>query len=162
MAQGKELDGDITTTITATTHLTLPAKPTPQSYEQLNPKSKPTEFFGPVGTTGITFITPIIAYLLYYGCNEISGCPALDATTWARAASDNWPSIAGKWWDWKAAGVYLGWYLYTVACWAILPGEKLEGSLLRDGTRKVYKFNGMSPCLVHHNCFDSNSWLNPV
>lgn len=136
--------GDVTTTITATTHLTLPAKSTPMTYEELNPKSEPTEFFGPIGTTMITIVTPIIAYLLYYGCNEITGCPAIDQETWMVAASDMWPSIAGKWWDWKAAGVYLAWYMYTVACWAILPGEELQGSLLRDGTKKLYRFNGRS------------------
>ncbi len=54
----------------------------------------------------------------------------------------DWPSTAGKLWEWKAAGVYLAWYAFCVACWVVLPGEKVEGNLLRDGKRNLYKQNG--------------------
>lgn len=45
-------------------------------------------------------------------------------------------------WSWDVAGVYLGWYLWTVVCWAVLPGEQFTGVELRDGTRLKYKING--------------------
>jgi len=55
---------------------------------------------------------------------------------------NGWPAINGKLWDWGAAGVYAGWYAFTVICWNILPGEQVEGTVLRDGKRKMYNLNG--------------------
>jgi delta14-sterol reductase len=138
----KPVAEEVTTTITATTTLDLPTNVIPLTYEQLNPKSKPTEFLGPIGTAGATILTPTIAYLLFYGCNETYGCPALSAEGWGKTVTNDWRSINGWWWDWKAAGVYLAWYAYIVACWKFLPGEKVQGTSLRDGTRKTYTMNG--------------------
>lgn len=134
--------GDVTTTITATTTVTLPAKV--KTYAELNPRLKPTEFFGPIGATAVVFGTPALAYLLYYGCNEVTGCSIPPVEGWESISSrlGDWPSIAGALWDWKAAGVYLAWYAWIVLCWAVLPGDWIEGTLLRDGTRKQYKMNG--------------------
>ena len=139
-------DGQITTTITATTHLTLPAHPTPLTYAQLNPTSLPHEFLGVPGTTALCFLTPFFAYFLFYACNETTGCPPTSRAQWSALLDllGDWPSSAGQLWDWKAAGVYLGWYVYTVVCWAVLPGQKVEGGVLRDGTRRMYKMNGAS------------------
>jgi delta14-sterol reductase len=44
------------TTITAKAQVSLPPK---KSYAELNSRSKPTEFFGPIGTTIVTFATPL-------------------------------------------------------------------------------------------------------
>ncbi|BEJ11975.1 hypothetical protein CspHIS471_0204350 [Cutaneotrichosporon sp. HIS471] len=136
MAQERE----ITTTITATTTVKLPAA-APKSYAELNPRLKPTEFFGPVGGFVLTFVTPIVGYGLFYGCNEVTGCSVPPTRNFLQWIGD-WPSSAGALWEWKAAGVYLAWYMWTVLCWNILPGEWIEGTLLRDGTRKKYKMNG--------------------
>ncbi|GMK57223.1 hypothetical protein CspeluHIS016_0400570 [Cutaneotrichosporon spelunceum] len=133
-------EGEVTTTITATTTVKLPAATT-KSYAELNPRLKPTEFFGPVGTFILTFATPIVAYALFYGCNEVTGCSVPPTRNFLEWVGD-WPSSAGALWEWKAAGVYLAWYMWTVLCWNILPGEWIEGTLLRDGTRKKYKMNG--------------------
>lgn len=132
---------EITTTITATTTVTLPANPTPKSYAELNPRLKPTEFFGPIGGGLLTFVTPIVSYMLFYGCNEVTGCSVPPSRNFLEWIGD-WPSSAGALWEWKAAGVYLAWYFWVVLCWNILPGEWIEGTLLRDGTRKKYKMNG--------------------
>lgn len=115
-----------------------------KTYDQLNPRSKPTEFLGPAGTTVVTFLTPLIAYLLFFGCNSSFGCPSLDLETYKLGFKNQWPSINGKLWDWKAAGVYAGWYAFTVLCWNVLPGEQVEGTVLRDGQRKKYNMNGES------------------
>jgi delta14-sterol reductase len=138
--------GPTTTTITATTHLDLPAHPVPLTYDQLNPKSLPHEFFGPIGTGLITTTAPMVAYALFFACNEATGCPPTSSLGWAEAWANvgGYPSIAGKLWEWKAAGVYLTWYAFCVACWYLLPGERPEGNLLRDGKRKTYKMNGTS------------------
>ncbi|EIW65735.1 hypothetical protein TREMEDRAFT_41207 [Tremella mesenterica DSM 1558] len=150
MSQSDPVDGQITTTITATAHLTLPAHPTPMSYEELNPRSSAHEFFGPLGCLIVTFLTPITAYGLFFACNEVTGCPPSSSAAW-RATWEligDWPSLAGNLWDWNAMWVYLGWYIYCVACWAVLPGQTVEGGLLRDGKRKVYKMNGTSTLLL--------------
>lgn len=133
-----------TTTITAKTHLDLPAHPIPLTYSQLNPQSKATEFFGPIGTLGVTIVAPLTAYFLFYACNESTGCPPTTRLDWIKVRDNfaDWPSVAGQLWEWKAAGVYLAWYAFTVVCWAVLPGDEVQGNLLRNGTRKTYKMNG--------------------
>jgi delta14-sterol reductase len=136
--------GEVTTTITATTHITLPAHPTPLTYDQLNPRSKPVEFFGPPGTFAVTTLTPVLVYFLFFGCNETTGCTPTTLGGW-KGVWDNlvdWPSNAGKWWDWKVTGVYLAFYAYLVITWAFLPGDKVQGTLMRDGHRKTYTMNG--------------------
>lgn len=117
---------------------------TKSSAKELNPRSKPTEFLGPAGTTVVTFLTPLMAYLLFFGCNPTTGCPSLSLDTYKVGFQNGWPAINGKLWDWGAAGVYAGWYAFTVICWNILPGEQVEGTLLRDGKRKKYNLNGKS------------------
>lgn len=133
------------TTITATTHLTLPAHPTPMTYEQLNPRSRPTEFFGPPGTFLVSTLCPFVAYFLFYACNEHTGCHPTSGDAWREV----WEGMLGQWytskgrlWDWDAVIVYLGWYTFCVVCWAVLPGEKVQGTLMRDGRRKTYTMNG--------------------
>jgi hypothetical protein len=115
---------------------------TKSSAKELNPRSKPTEFLGPAGTTVVTFLTPLMAYLLFFGCNPTTGCPSLSLDTYKVGFQNGWPAINGKLWDWGAAGVYAGWYAFTVICWNILPGEQVEGTVLRDGKRKMYNLNG--------------------
>ena len=140
--------GETTTVITATTTLDLPAHPKPLTFDQLNPRSKPSEFFGPWGTFGVSSACPTVAYLLYYGCNETTGCPATTSQGWQviydRVINNDWPAMAGRLWDWKAAGAILGWYVFCIACWAVLPVDATEGTVLRDGRRKKYWMNGES------------------
>ena len=150
-------NGETTTTITATTHLTLPVHPVLLSDDQLNPRSNPTEFLGIFGTGGISVIAPFTVYFLFYACNEATGCPATDKEGWTTMLEGvrRWPSSAGRLWEWKAFGAYLAWYAYCVICWAILPGEKVDGNLLRDGNRKVLKTNGANKSHhLHERCCD--------
>ena len=145
-AAGREQEaGETTTTITATTHLVLPAHPTPLSYEELNPRSEATDFLGPWGTLGVSVIAPFWAYFVYFACNERTGCHPRSASAWADSFSgylNEWPVVAGQLWDWQAVGVYLAWYAFCVVCAFVLPGEKVQGSLMRDGHRKTYTMNG--------------------
>lgn len=135
-----------TTVITATTHLDLPAHPHIKTYQELNPRSKPTEFFGPWGTGAITLFTPLFTYFFFFACNDAVGCTPTSVQGWkdALALVGNYPSSAGKLWEWKAAGVYLGWYAFCMICEVVLPGQRVQGNLLRDGRRKVYRMNGQS------------------
>ncbi|EJD50645.1 ERG4/ERG24 ergosterol biosynthesis protein [Auricularia subglabra TFB-10046 SS5] len=122
------------------------AKP---SAESLNPKTTEYEFFGPPGALAVTIGVPFLAYALYFGCNERNGCPpGLQLTKLNLQTSltslDWWLSL----WDTKAATMYLGWYAFCVAAWAILPGDWVEGTVMRNGQRKKYKINAFSTFLL--------------
>jgi delta14-sterol reductase len=47
-----------------------------------------------------------------------------------------------KLWDAQAFLVFVAWMVYIFIAWAILPGDWVEGTLLRNGTRQKYKING--------------------
>lgn len=146
VSKSKE-DGETTTTITASTtiHLT-PSKPL--SYNELNPVSAPTEFYGPLGVSVVLFFTPLMVYVLFYTCNEVTGCSPTTSSGWSvlweMNKENSWPDVAGRFWDWETVVVYMGYYLYLIACWVIIPTERIEGTVLRDGRRNKYKMNGMS------------------
>jgi hypothetical protein len=89
-----------------------------------------------------------MTYLLFFGCNASTGCPSFSLRVYEAGFKNEWPSINGKLWDWKAAGVYAAWYAFTVICWNVLPGQQVEGTVLRDGTRKVYNLNGELRSLI--------------
>nr|ODN97807.1 delta14-sterol reductase [Cryptococcus depauperatus CBS 7855] len=136
-----------TTVITATAQIDLPAHPTKKSYAELNPFSRPTEFFGPWGTAAITLCTPVLAYLIFFACNDVAGCAPTSLRSVWRLVGD-YPDAAGKLWEWKAAGVYVGWYVFCIVCELVLPGERIQGNLLRDGSRKTYRMNGLYTLLL--------------
>lgn len=133
--------GDNITTVTASTHVSLPLNPSHPSDAELNPKSHADEFMGPIGALGVTVTTPLIAYLLFYGCKEGSGCPPRPEY-WDLSGESFGKVLNRDVLDVKAWAVYGAWYAFTVACWYLLPGDWVEGTLLRDGTRRLYKING--------------------
>ncbi|PIL22612.1 hypothetical protein GSI_15302 [Ganoderma sinense ZZ0214-1] len=75
------------------------------------------------------------------------GCPpAFDATAVSTALS-SWAWWKGLW-DTEAALAYLTWYAYVVVAWLLLPGEWIEGTVMRDGRRKKYKINAFPTALL--------------
>jgi delta14-sterol reductase len=140
--------GEVTTTIKASTTVTLPAHPHKPSYEELNPRSTATEFLGPWGTGAISVLAPFWAYFIFYACNETTGCHPRSSWAWRQSFAGllgEWPTTTGQLWRWDAVAVYLGWYAFCVVCAAVLPGPKVEGTLMRNGKRKTYKMNGELP-----------------
>lgn len=110
----------------------------------LNPRTTQYEFLGPLGALAISIGVPAVTYLLYFGCSEeMGGCPpqlSSGAAPIVQSISsfDWWKSL----WDTEAALIYLAWYAFCVASWAILPGDQISGTTLRTGEKKVYKING--------------------
>ncbi|KAF9533733.1 ERG4/ERG24 ergosterol biosynthesis protein [Crepidotus variabilis] len=114
----------------------------------LNPKTTHLEFLGPPGAFLVSFGVPAVAYALYFGCSEPSGgCPPKvnsQRVVHALTSADFYINL----WDTQATIAYLAWYAFCVAAWAILPGDSVEGTLLRNGGRKSYKINAFSTFLL--------------
>lgn len=115
-----------------------------EKNSELNPRTTSYEFGGPIGTALITIVVPLVTYLLYFGCSQQHGCPP----PWVSIKNpeildtlqnpDFWKSL----WDTEAALLYLGWYAFCVVAWVVLPGDWIDGTLMRDGKKMKYKING--------------------
>ncbi|KAJ9118191.1 hypothetical protein QFC22_004095 [Naganishia vaughanmartiniae] len=157
MVSTRSSNRETVTTVTATTQIDIPLHPHKPTYTEMNPVSRPIEFMGPVGTGIITIATPLFAYLLYAGCNERVGCPpgfsTFDANTGKQGlffdvhASDV-AELVARALDWKAHLIYVAWYIYILACWQFLPGAWVEGTILRNGKKQVYKINAFATLLL--------------
>ncbi|KAF5359665.1 hypothetical protein D9756_003221 [Leucocoprinus leucothites] len=113
----------------------------------MNPPTSHYEFFGPPGALAVTLTVPTFAYALSFSCNEGNAClPQFDSQAVVAAVSnpDWWFSL----WDTEASLMYLAWYAFCVLSWVILPGDWVEGTTLRDGTKKKYKINAFSTFLL--------------
>lgn len=112
----------------------------------LNPRTTSYEFLGPPGAFAISIGVPILTQALYFGCSEASGgCPpniSLDALTTKVVHSLSDPSWWKGLWDNEAALIYAAWYAFCVVAWAILPGDQVQGTTLRNGKTLSYKING--------------------
>ncbi|KXN81339.1 Delta(14)-sterol reductase [Leucoagaricus sp. SymC.cos] len=113
----------------------------------MNPPTTHYEFFGPTGALFVTLTVPAISYALSFGCSEGNAClPQFDSQAVVAAVSNPqwWASL----WDTEAALIYLGWYAFCVLAWAILPGDWVEGTTLRNGGKQKYKINAFSTFLL--------------
>jgi len=128
---------------------------TNMSEQELNPKTKHYEFLGPPGAFLISIGVPITAYSLYFGCSEATGCPPNSGAPILHALSslDWWKGL----WDTQATIAYFAWYAFCVLSWAVLPGDVVTGTQLRNGGRKLYKINGTT--LLHCRIFVLPVWI---
>lgn len=114
------------------------AKPNPK----LNPKTKNPEFGGWPGALAVSIGLPLLCNVLYFTCND-QGCPASwtslstykDMLTPGNALYRPLISV-------HAIGVYLAWFLSLAFLDRVVPGEVVDGVLMRDGKRLKYIFNG--------------------
>ncbi|KAF7790592.1 hypothetical protein EIP86_001548 [Pleurotus ostreatoroseus] len=117
---------------------------------ELNPRTKGYEFMGPLGALFITLSVPTTLYALSFGCSEEGGgCPPSLETLWSRTVvsvfdPDWWKSL----WDTKASIMYAAWYTFCIVAWLVIPGNWIEGTPIRDGTKKTYKINAFSTFLL--------------
>jgi hypothetical protein len=120
-------------------------------HTPLNPKTSSYEFLGPPGALAITLGVPVLTYVLYFTCNESSGgCPPPIQSLYpslAQAVSD--PAFWWKLWDPKAFTIYYSWYAFCLVAWAVLPGDWVQGTQLRNGKYQQYKINGTILCPTH-------------
>ncbi|KAI0801735.1 ERG4/ERG24 ergosterol biosynthesis protein [Irpex lacteus] len=123
---------------------------TADAKAELNPRTTKYEFLGPPGALFITLSVPAFTYALFFGCSEKSGgCPpplhTIVPSIQSAVTNENWWKSL---WDSQAFVAYLAWYAFTVVAWAVLPGDWIEGTLIRDGSRKQYKINAFSTFLL--------------
>jgi hypothetical protein len=117
-------------------------QPSTGSYEA-SPRTTTYEFLGPPGALGISLLVPIFTYFFAFGCDE-RGCtptPVGEYFSNGLTVVQTWQFYADLW-DGKATIAYLAWYAWCVVCWAILPGQWVEGTVLRNGEKLWYKING--------------------
>nr|QXU63178.1 sterol C14 reductase [Phellinus igniarius] len=130
--------------------MSSPSSSSKEPANGLNPRTTSYEFFGPPGALAVSLGVPFLVYALYFSCSESAGgCPPpfpvlLDRFTSAVTDLSWWKSL----WDTEATLMYLAWYVYCVATWAILPGDWIEGIPLRTGGKKKYKINAFSTFLL--------------
>ncbi|KAK0645809.1 delta(14)-sterol reductase like protein [Cercophora newfieldiana] len=124
------------------------------AQRQQQPQKRHYEFGGPLGAAAISFGLPILLFTFTFACNDVSGCPApsllrpksLDLE--ALKIEVGWPED-GIWGlaSWRATGWTLGYYLFSALLYRILPGTEVEGTVLANGGRLKYKFNGLASAL---------------
>lgn len=108
------------------------------------------------GAFVISFGLPAFCYVMLFFCNDKSGCPApslLHPSTlsWEQLKQEiGWPGVSGLL-STKAVLGTLGYYLLSLALYAFLPAETIDGTQLRTGGKLKYRFNGKTPnCMVDH------------
>jgi Ergosterol biosynthesis ERG4/ERG24 family len=106
------------------------------------------EFCGPrLGPLAIIVGLPAVLYGLIGICNA-RGCLAL----WPRLRLPGWP-LGTPLFTWQACGVWLGWLAFQVGLHLLLPGRRLQGTELRDGSRLTYKLTGRRLlCIAAGHC----------
>lgn len=115
-----------------------------------------------LGATLITIGLPIGCYAFAFLCNDISGCPAPSILSPSKLF--NPPALSGYaptqyaletlkrevgWPGWaglinvEAVLGTLAWYATSLALYAVLPAQEVQGVELRGGGRLTYRFNGV-------------------
>lgn len=96
------------------------------------------DFFGPyLGPVGIIIGLPLVCYALVYACNA-DGCLRL-SPLWVPGFPAGMCLFS-----WEACAVFLGWVAAQVALHLVLPGARVQGVRLTDGSRLTYKLNGQA------------------
>jgi delta14-sterol reductase len=95
----------------------------------------------------MTLALPPLVYAFNLLCNDISGCPApslLHPSTFTldKLKQDiGWKGVETIF-NWESVAAALGWYALSIACYAILPAEVIDGTELYSGGRLKYRLNG--------------------
>jgi hypothetical protein len=93
------------------------------------------EFFGPIGTTVLTTVLPLVVLGLVYACNG-SGCLQL-----APLALPGFPS-GQPLYTHEAMLAVCGWFGAILALHLVLPAQAAQGVVLPNRRRLTYRLNG--------------------
>ena len=102
------------------------------------------EFGGPLGAAAITLGLPCVCYALVRFCHA-GGCLRL-------APLRVPPSLpAGAYASLTGVAAFLSWFALCLGLHLLLPGARVQGTLLRNGQRLTYKLNGEGAHVCHPN-----------
>ncbi|RKP34806.1 C-14 sterol reductase [Dimargaris cristalligena] len=111
----------------------------------LNPRTTHFEFFGPIGVTFVFLTTSLLPYLLYFACEQPGQCPPSSVT----ALVNRLQAITlAELFNAQVCLLYIGWFLYLVVLYYVVPGSLVPGTELRTGERLTYRINGFRSLLV--------------
>ncbi|CAN3364175.1 delta(14)-sterol reductase Erg24p [Diutina catenulata] len=136
--------------------------------EPLNPVTTHYEFSGIPGALAITLGLPAVIELFELICNEnyVAQGVTLDFAKIAEQMPKGWSGFCEVAFDPTCWKVYLAWFFGLAVLDLVLPGQHLQGTELRDGTRLWYKINGkaMSSVLLTilaARLWQSDNWYLP-
>lgn len=95
------------------------------------------EFFGPHGPALLVVALPLVVVGLTYSCNE-RGCLELFPSLWVPGFDPDQPLYTHE-----AMLAVVGWFGLVLMLHLLLPGQKVQGVVLPDGSRLTYKLNGV-------------------
>ena len=107
------------------------------------------------GATVLTFGLPVLIYASILFCNDVTGCPApalLDpkTLTWEKLLAQTQlasTGLAGLF-DLNVFGWVCAYYGLLVVLQLVLPGEEVDGTILKNGGRLHYKFNSFNTAVL--------------
>lgn len=115
----------------------------------VNKKTTEKEFGGVLGALSISLGLPALICFLYFCCNEnytVEGVSLDLAKIKSQALAIDWTNdIFLNYLNWK---FYLSWFFGLLALDLVVPGQRLHGTTLVDGTKLEYKINGLNFVLV--------------
>ncbi|KAH8898136.1 delta(14)-sterol reductase like protein [Thozetella sp. PMI_491] len=112
-------------------------------------KPRGYEFGGPLGAVGVSFGLPILLCIFYFGCNDITGCPAPSLLSLGTLKLENlkrevgWPGL-DAFFTWEVTAWMLGYLLFNLVLYRVLPATEVEGTVLANGGRLKYRLNAFS------------------
>ncbi|KAI8099699.1 ergosterol biosynthesis ERG4/ERG24 [Halteromyces radiatus] len=124
-------------------------KRTDKEWALLNPKTKNYEFGGPLGAFAMVTCLPLLVLLFAFGCDDTGYTPLqrgyqvlYDMAT----LKYDYNTIISTLISWNPLSLlcYVIFVAHLVTFTISLPGEDVEGTELRDGSRLKYRINGLS------------------
>ncbi|KAJ2723368.1 erg24, C-14 sterol reductase [Coemansia sp. Cherry 401B] len=110
---------------------------------QLNPPTVHRDFFGAPGALAVMVGTVSVVFTWYFACNETVGCQLpLTGPQWARVA-DGVRDYSG-YLSPRALLYYVLWWAWLALLYFVLPGARVSGVRLRDGSQLAYPLNGLA------------------
>lgn len=118
-------------------------KPQPRQTAARAPAKHHYEFLGPnIGPLGIMIGLPAVCYALVFLCHEEYCLSFTEPYDLVKAVEQV------QFFSWEAMLVFLGWMLFQILLHLILPGERVQGTQLKNKTRLTYKLTGFRNFVV--------------
>ncbi|KAI9497841.1 ergosterol biosynthesis ERG4/ERG24 [Zychaea mexicana] len=124
-------------------------KQEPLDWKKLNPKTEHYEFGGPFGAFAMITLLPVLVLAFAFGCDSTGYDPLHRLYAFASdivQGNFSWEMLSSLAASWKPSSLlwFLGFLAQIITYSIAMPGETVQGTKLRDGTRLTYKLNALS------------------